>query len=463
VLQDVAVTGGVSLAGCQRLLNPEGSESEDATPTVEPTETPFPYERELLEEAQRIDDEMPDILVPGTGITDHAEEFLKNKDIPEKFRRNQIENFLDLPTAEEISKQERFGEVPEPEGVIPPRRYVLVLNSLHKDDWTATGLPHIFPDGSDGPGHHYLISEEEEYEILDGFVLQWYDHKGTVYDVPESGIEQQDWKYLGFTPEEGDRVGKLGESHDLPGMESSGRGSVANYLGEDVNPEDLTGQPVAVLYHDWEGPTAKNPHPAKLSKGALEIMKDVFADEGIDFYPVEGNEVDLKELESRVDGDAYTAAVSSESYKQNMPEPLKGTAEYCLARHEIESGAAGVAPFTVVHFENNEVLASLPMHENYGHPFIAVEHAPRECPTVMTPAVHVSEEEDVHNDFLEGEWKVLKDQLKYTSENRTRAAYDDPTFRTHSGGYYGIFPLEQYSDAPERDAEYSSGEIETDC
>ncbi|MFB6295095.1 MAG: hypothetical protein ABEI97_05010, partial [Candidatus Nanohaloarchaea archaeon] len=147
----------------------------------------------------------------------HVVEFIKDEQLDDRFIDEQLRLWLQAPDAVWRGGQQYFD--------YPGR--ILANGLLYANDWNMNGEPHLLPDGTRGPDYEHAFTPDEG----DAFVRRFYNASGQVHDVRTG-------EYLGFQPDNGDKVGKLGDRE--------GNGTIAAYLDGNVAPEDLTGQRVTV-------------------------------------------------------------------------------------------------------------------------------------------------------------------------------------------------------------------------
>ena len=333
-------------------------------------------------------------------------DFLEDENYSEQFKDKQLEYWLDLP-----------GNLDDPDTTVGRgdetdwkalgrdiKHYVLRNKLLGGDDWTKTGQPHIFPDGTEGEGHHYNHTEEPNWDP-DAFMPRWYNETGRVFDTPESGKTPSEWEYLGPDPTQGDRVGKLGENPEYAGQENRGNFSIANHL-EEPGPEDLVGEPVTVCRVDWtaQGPEDYSPEPPTET---LEIAEDVLRDVGFQPYIFKGKELEYNEVENSTELEP--------AWKRHMSTKLKGPVEYAVIGHGRGGGwsdpeaALGFVGADGTQGQNVRTI----LHECYGHPHIG-PHADKDKKTLMTP----SSQPDPILQFTEKEEETLRRGIEMTSPSR---------------------------------------------
>ncbi|PSG99224.1 MAG: hypothetical protein BRC29_03805 [Nanohaloarchaea archaeon SW_7_43_1] len=380
VLKGLGAGGAVGLAGCSEILG----DDSDSNSTPEPTSTPEPIAKtSIQEEALEHGEEY--YAVTGSGkdarphVVEHMEDFLDDENYSEQFKDTQLEYWLDLPGNLDDPNRtvNENGEIDWKALGRDIKHYVLRKKLLGADDWTKTGQPHIFADGTEGKGHHYNHTEEPNWDP-DAFMPRWYNEKGKVFDISESGDTPSEWEYLGPDPDQGDRVGKLGENPEYAEQENQANFSIANQL-EGPEPEDLVGEPITVCRVDWtaQGPEDYSPEP---TPETLEIAEDVLKDIGIQSYMFKGKELEYNEVETRTGLEP--------AWEQHVPRKLKGPMEYAIYNHGL-GGAWGdtEAALGIIGAKGSqESLAGILLHECYGHPFLG-GHADQKEETLMTPVV----------------------------------------------------------------------------
>lgn len=220
-------------------------------------------------------------------------------------------------------------------------------NAFYMDDWTKDGREHLKPDGTPGPAHDTPFTPN--YGVPDPVMTHWYNHSGTVWDVRTG-------EYLGFQPERGDKVGKLGDKN--------GNGSIAHYLEGNPGPEDLTGHMTAYLWYDWmdgNEPTDK----------VKQVMKDVFkkapvnnpdGSQDIDLRFIEGVKLETKRRTTYEEGIEY--------YWENVPRELRtpegpanikrdGPVDYIGFVRNAVSGESAVAGIEFVQVGNGSLVSDV--------------------------------------------------------------------------------------------------------
>lgn len=240
---------------------------------------------------------------------DRLVEFLKDEKLDDRFIDEQTGLWVSAPDSVWRGERQYFDY---------PRR-ILANGLLYANDWNMNGVPHLLPDGTPGPDF------EDPFTPVDGdaFVRRFYNVSGQVHDVRTG-------EYLGFQPESGDTVGKLGDRE--------GEGSIAAYLDGDVTPKDLTGRMITVTWTD----TARSP---AVIYEAFDIIRQYFAedppgDTRIDFYGINGV------TRQGVEPPPSTVADGNEAityYEQNVPDELKGPVNYMIFVEEENDRITGSA------------------------------------------------------------------------------------------------------------------------
>jgi hypothetical protein len=439
----LATLAGAS-SGCTEILS--GNRSTP-TQTSTPTSTPEPLaktsvQEKALEHAQEhyyVDKHGRDLGedYEVDRMVEHMKDFLENEDYPEQFKDKQLEYWLDLPgnLDDPGTTVVREGETDREALGRDLKHFVLRNRLLGADDWTKTGQTHIFPDGTEGEGHHYNHTEEPNWDP-DAFMPRWYNETGNVFDIPESGKTPDEWEYLGPDPRRGDRAGKLGENPEHAGQENQAKFSIANHL-EEPEPEDLVGEPVTVCRVDWnaQGPEDYSPEP---STETLEIAEDVLRDIGFQPYIFKGKELEHNEVEEAED--------LKPAWKKHMPTELKGPVEYGVIKH---GDGGSISPGVGInlglvadgdHYE--EQIANLLLHECYGHPFLGGGHANKDKTTIMEPILRV----DPVLRFTEGEQEVLRRGIEATSPVRASNLPLDISTPGFYEGFPAVYKPDDYYD-----------------
>ena len=433
----IVLGAAVATSGCSEILGDDSA----STPTSTPTSTPEPLAKtSIQEEALQYGEEYYAVTKSGVDakptVVEHMKDFLENENYTEQFKDKQLEYWLDLPgnLDDPNTTVDEDGETDWETLARDLKHYVLRNKLLGGDDWTKTGQPHILPDGSDGEGHHYNHTEEPNWDP-DAFMPRWYNETGKIFDIPESGEQPSEWEYLGPNPDQGDRVGKLGENPEHAGQETRANFSIANHL-EEPEPEDLVGEPVTVCRVDWaaQGPRDYSPEP---SIETLEIAEDVLRDVGFQPYIFKRKELKYSKVQRSEDLEP--------AWKQHMPTKLKGPVEYAVIGHDMGGGWAGTEAALGFSGGNTtqEQIANTLLHECYGHPFIG-PHADKDEKTIMTP---VSQPDPILQ-FTEDEEETIRRGIEMTSPSRR--GLDAIYTRFFPGFYSGpmaAYKSDEYYDA----------------
>lgn len=267
----------------------------------------------------------------------------------------------------------------------------IIVNGGHllHDDWNATGLPHILPNGDPGPGNTEQPAKPGNPD-RDGLMPGFYDHTRTVRKM-DAGDTPADWEYLGYQPEKGDKLGKRGDKH--------GDGSILKYLDDDVTADDIVGHRVAVGL--WDRADHATPPDT-------EWMTDLFADAplenrdgttGIDLYHIERAPIQQKEGWGWRDISAH--------YEESVPAGLQGPAFYTfIGDTAISAVITNMYPPTYAAYINDTPEEQASAQE-------IAEEATRYCGKAIghmsiagTYGPILSEEED-GSDFNERGWKQI--------------------------------------------------------
>lgn len=429
-MEALALAGASSGAGCNRLL-----ESDDGINNSSQTETPienseYRAKDSLVEEVIEFLEKYDSFdSVSTQEMKNHVINFSNDDRLPRLFINSQLENWRDLPKHEAVSTD-------------APKFFVLSNERLYSDDWLASGKQHINPDGSDGPGHHRDHRKEPGFVGIDAFQDRWTNNSFQVFDVINSGIGPEEWKYLGFQSEQGDRAGRRGENKEYIDKEEP-EGSIAKYLeGKKIG--DLTDTPLAVCMNYWLE-TDSSDKNTKVGNDTIEMLEQFFGSKGINFHMIEGESFERKDEANRYGyrGEEVPKIVD------DIPEDLKGVVECAISVDDLE-GKAGqaiatdetyVGVFENASWLNSTELASLLFHEVYGHNFVTVRHAPEQCDSLMVQG-------DLVLELTDDEWKEAKRQLSIYSRKR------------YGQGYNGMRPVEEVFREP--NFLYSSGD-EYEC
>jgi len=280
--------------------------------------------------------------------------FFHNESIPDRFRQQQLEYWLEMPGELQV----KFGA----------NRWQDVLLW---DDWTKTGQPHILPDGSPGPGHHYSLEKEPNFDG-DAFLPRWYNGNYRVFDVEASGPDRTEWAYLG--PETGTdnlrgpfdqlKVGKLGSHPEF--AEDPHQLSIARDLPPEVTPQSLVGHKIAVLQYDWFG-------GAKPDPSALTEIQDRYAESPISNSDgTKGIEVHFM-MGQGIEGEPRTTQdEASAVYDRQMPDKYHLVVDYLLYVQQALLDGESVGGLTigggamVADYQNPNSTAYVTLHE-FGH------------------------------------------------------------------------------------------------
>jgi len=408
-----------SIAGCN-----DAETTPEPTPAVTSSPTPEPLaqsdiQKEALEHAREHYkmDRSGKVREGIRGFHEQVEKFLDNNGISEGFKDTQLEYWLDAPSSYDdpvvdvVENEEVDWEL-----VAEDWKYqILDQKLLQDDDWLKTGQPHILPDGSEGEGHHYNLEKEPNWDP-DAFMPRWYNEKGNVFDIEASSDSKSDWEYIGPKPDQGDRVGKLGETPEHKRLDESF--SIAKYL-DGTSKEDLVGQPVTVCKVDWSAEGSHNYSPEP-SEETLDIAEDILKDIGIQSHFIKGKEIGYNEVQEAQDLEP--------AWKQNMPTELKGPVEYGVMVHGPGGGRyyrTSVPAGLVASREATEKqTATTLLHECYGHPILGGGHASEETETIMTP----STDPDPIMQFTDEEEEILRKGIDIRSP--VRLAQGEPGFYT---------------------------------
>lgn len=269
---------------------------------------------------------------------------------------------------------------------------VLKANGLYKNDFTCNGVHHLEPDGTPGPAY------EDPFSILtqDAFTYGFFNSTGKVHDIATG-------EYLGFQPSEGDKVGKLGDKN--------GRGTIANYLEGDINPEDLTGQRITVTWMDTSGPT-------DLVDQSFNQLERFFeqkppGDISIDFYGINGVERDgTKPPEDSL----ITGNEAIDYYEANVPEELKGPVNYMILVNEVEGAfnaintspsPGGMGPAESSGFEGAVFYT---LHELYWHGLTRKGHINKGREKTLASPPYTNDIDGLN--YLDSEWDLIFDSME---------------------------------------------------
>ncbi|MCJ7479054.1 MAG: hypothetical protein MUP63_02640, partial [Candidatus Nanohaloarchaeota archaeon QJJ-7] len=302
-------------------------------------------------------------------------EFIEDDRVDDRFIDEQLKIWLSAPDSVERGRHT----------ILDYPAQILKHGLLYANDWNMNGEPHLMPEGRPGPDY------DNPFELnpdKDAFMPRFYNHSKQVHDITTG-------EYLGFQPEEGDKVGKMGDR--------DGNGSIAEYLDGNVEPEDLTGSRITVTWTD----TAEDPEKVD---GSFDILEDFFRekppdDHSIDFYGINGVKRDGVEITS-LKPDAHQMI---EYYESNVPEELKGPVNYMILIRHFDGLPVALATSPSpggMGFSDNPTfnIAYLTLHELYWHGLTGKPH-PGERPEDTLASYPPSPESPDELDFLDKEWE----------------------------------------------------------